>query len=184
MDDGRVWIRAIKWGYIFRKDTMKLKFNADAFLRDSRRQISPTEKTSEVMLTILNSLTPDLKFTLECQDDFKDKHIPTLDFSLQLSRNTEGTHRNTFMFFQKPTSNPYTIMENSTIGWQDNFNTLKQEVCRRLDKMSPDQRNEESIEVLDAFNEKMMLSGYDLEKNERNYYCRDWSNFEKTHKSI
>ena len=77
VDDGRMWVRLIKWGYTFCLKSMKLKFDSEIFLKDSRRRVSAMEKTSEVMLMILNGITPDLKFTMENQSEFSDGHIPT-----------------------------------------------------------------------------------------------------------
>ena len=50
------------------------------------RGLSETERTSKQLLTLMNDVEPDLKFTMELKNDFPDGKLPTLDFTLRLSR--------------------------------------------------------------------------------------------------
>ena len=130
-------------------------------MRDSRRNISPLDKTKEVLQTVLDSLTPDLRFTLESQQDYPDKHCPTLDFNLRIGK-VNGRMKNTFKFYEKPTATPYTILNSSAMSQQDKASTLSQEACRRLDRKSEDRSMGDKPEALNRFNQRLILSGYNL----------------------
>ena len=40
------------------------------------------QRMARVCLPCMNALNPDLVFTVECEDDFPEKRLPTLDFYL------------------------------------------------------------------------------------------------------
>ena len=89
-----------------------------------------------------------------------------------MSHDSNGTLRNPFTFYEKPMCTTFTIMECSVMGWLDKHNILKQEVCRRMDRISPDRPIAEVVNILDKFTDKMKLSGFNLEK-ERGDNCRN-----------
>ena len=53
-------------------------------------------------------------------------------------------------------------MNASAMSHQDKVSTLSQEASRRLEKMSEDRTIKEKVEVLDNFNQRLLISGYNL----------------------
>ena len=48
------------------------------------------------------------------------------------------------------------------MSWQDKLSTLSQEVCRRLQRISKDKSLEVKTQVLNKFNQKLIISGYSI----------------------
>ena len=80
--------------------------------------------------------------------DFEDGHCPTFDFSIRLHK-VNGKLTNSFKFYEKPTSTPYTIMSASAMSQVDKISTLSQEASRRLERMSEDRTQDEKNKVLE-----------------------------------
>ena len=110
-----------------------------------------------VLQDILDSITYDMKFTLEEQGDFGDNFLPTLDFKIQWDPRQTPIIR--YKFFKKEVSTKLAILKTSALSDQIKSSTMVQETMRRMkhtDVMtSQDERNcilEEYIETLRIFN--------------------------------
>ena len=64
-----------------------------------------------------------------------------------------------YMFYEKPTGAPVTILETSAASLQGKMSTLTQEVTRRLCNTMEDLRDEKT-EILNTFCRKLKKSGY------------------------
>ena len=106
VDDIRVLVSKIEKGLIWDTDTKSLKYDNIQFLEDSDK--CDVTKATEVISTVMNNVTPDLKFTLENQIDYHDSYIPKLDFSLILSNNLLS-----YIFYKKPMASKCAILQQS-----------------------------------------------------------------------
>ena len=75
----------------------------------------------------MESVNPDLKFTVETPDDYKDKKLPTLDFSFKQTKEGFLTHT----YFQKPMKTPFILMADTAMGDKQRFAILSNELIRR-----------------------------------------------------
>ena len=74
MDDIRAYLKAIREGRLCYSDDWKLE--------DLKAGKSATRRTAEILLQIMNSILPFLKFTLEIGEPFPDQKLPTLDVKI------------------------------------------------------------------------------------------------------
>ena len=104
----------------------------------------------------MNSINPDLHFTVETQDDFPSSRLPTLDFEMWIK---EGVI--THSYFQKPTKTPYVLMANSAMALQSKLQILGNELTKRLYNILVDRiTHQEILSVVEAFIKEMKDSGY------------------------
>ena len=75
------------------------------------------QKTEEILKQITNSTCQDLRFTSESQDDFEDKKLPTLDFSLKRLKDKDMT-KISFEFYKKPMASKFGKCQNSALSTQ------------------------------------------------------------------
>ena len=113
--------------------------------------ISPESKTKQVLLLIMNSISRDLTFTVESQEDFSNGYLPTLDTQLKLTQ--KGI---TYKFYEKESNTPFVIIETSAVSQQTTIQSLSQEVVRRLQRTDPKKTQDEKDEILNKFSEKML----------------------------
>ena len=68
----------------------------------------------------MNSKNKDLEFTVECEDDFPDKKLPTLDFKLWQEPDGKINHT----YYQKEMKTPLVIMARSGVSTQQKIQIL------------------------------------------------------------
>ena len=98
VDDICFVINKIEKGIIYNKVSNSLVFSKVQYSNDIDK--TDIEKTSEVMESIMNNVSSDLKFTTEDQSQFSDCYLPTLDFAMKLVHQ-DDSYKLTYKFFQK-----------------------------------------------------------------------------------
>ena len=159
VDDVRMVTTVIPPGLRWDNSKRKLIFDQSWLLEDLESGQDPGERTSHLILGIMNTLTPDLRFTVELPSDFSSGRIPTLDTEWWISR--EGNSQKLlYSFFRKPMASPYCTLESSAWAWNNKASSLSQEVIRRMTNVSEDLPLEERLEVLREFIDLLTNSGY------------------------
>ena len=123
-------------------------------------ELSPSElveHTKQQFLEVINSCFNFLSFTAELQTDYSDNYMPTLDLKAKLT----GENKMTYQFFEKPTTSKYCVMREAAMGEQSKIAILSQEVNRRLLNTCEEEPQEVRDQVLNNFNAKLTVSGYD-----------------------
>ena len=160
VDDIRTLLRALKMGC--RWTGSCLEYRDEWKYEDEARNISPTQKTSEVLHSIMNSLYTNLNFTMETGDDFDGGKLPTLDMQLWM----EGG-KVMYKFYEKPMAAKTVIQKLSALSENSKVASLSQEVIRRMKNTSEQLQIVDRVEVIDMFSGKLMASGYSREQTAR-----------------
>ena len=95
VDDIRLVLKALIEGLMFCGKCKTLYHNVDQEKRDLESGETDTQRTSRVLKDIFNSIESDLRFTVESEDDFDDKMLPTLPTDSAPSTHElhhDGTH--------------------------------------------------------------------------------------------
>ena len=80
----------------------------------------------------MNSINPDLQFTIESEEDFANGRIQTLDFEIKATDTGNIEHS----FFEKPMQTHLVTMERSAMGAQQKHAILSNDLVRRLSMLS------------------------------------------------
>ena len=115
----------------------------------------------------MESINPDLKFTIELEADFQDKKLPTLDTNIWFSRPESGAPIVQYEFFEKSMNSKFCILEKSAMAYESKLSILSNEVVRRLLNTSETVSQDRKDSILNDFVLKMLRSGYDIGQ------CRD-----------
>ena len=105
----------------------------------------------------MNSVFPFLNLTVESEGDYADGYIPTLDLKAKMK--DDGTI--TYKYYEKPMANKFLIMEAGALGKESQNAILVQEVYRRMINTSLDQPQSIRNQIIDTFDARLLLSGYD-----------------------
>ena len=117
---------------------------------------SSNQRMARVTRTGMNSINKDLVFTTECQEDFKNEKLPTLDFQMWLEGN-----KISHTYFQKPTKTPYVIMARSAMSNQQKIQILSNELTRRMSNVKiEDVGQDEKNRIVEQFSQELKSSGY------------------------
>ena len=115
---------------------------------------SDDQRMARVCLPAMNSINPDLQFTVETQDDFERQRLPTLDFELWKEGNLIR-----HSYFQKKMKTPLVIMERSAMSQQQKVQILSNELLRRLSNVQQGVVTREEIrEIIDQLVKEMKNS--------------------------
>ena len=88
---------------------------------------------ARICLPATNAINEDLEFTVETEDDFDDKRLPTLDFSIW--QEPDGTLNHTC--YQKNMKTPFVIKSMSGMAKQQPYQILSNELTRKLQNIDP-----------------------------------------------
>ena len=125
-------------------------------MEDLKDGKSSTARTGRILLNIMNSVMPSLKFTLEIGEDFEENKLPTLDLRLWV---VDG--RNImFDFYEKPMASNTVIHAKTAQSLTTKLSTLTQEVVRRLLHTCRDLDYSHRVEALEKLSQKMVNSGH------------------------
>ena len=117
---------------------------------------------------MMNSICSDMKFTYETQDDFSNGFLPTLDFQMRMYQDTDaGCQQIQYLFFKKPMSCKYSILQTSLLSDIIKSNTITQEVIRRLSNTSVNLDKSTKVKIIQNYIDELIHSGYCLEEIER-----------------
>ena len=153
MDDIRIFANAIKEGW--RWWDGKLCFCEEWKLEDQKAGLSSTARTARVMVDIMNSIWDFLNFTVEVEDDFADRKLPTLDVRIWVR---EGLIE--YEFFSKPMSANTVLNAKTALGEQTKFSSLSQEVVRRMLHTSRRLEDSSWLESLEDLTQRMTNSDH------------------------
>ena len=105
----------------------------------------------------MNSVNPDLKFTVECAEDFKENRLPTLDLYVWVD--DDGILR--FSYFEKPMKTQLVLMRRSAMGETQRMDILSNELVRRLSNVGLGIPEQEVIEIIDKYIKQLKNSEYE-----------------------
>ena len=125
MDDIRAFLASIKEGWRWWQG--ELRYCNAWRMEDLKEGKSRTERTAIILIEIMNSILPFLKFTLEIGDQFKDNKLPTLDLKLWMENGLIE-----FEYYEKPMSTNLVVHAKTALSENTKFSSLTQEVVRRL----------------------------------------------------
>ena len=147
-------------GMRFSEQENKFSFSKEAELGDARLEKmgeSKNQRMARVCQPAMNSINPDLVFTVESQEDFEKERLPTLDF--EIWQMEDGTLNHSY--FQKQMKTPYVIMARSAMPIQQKIQILGNELTRRLSNVNKERVGQEEIlEIIEQFTKELKNSEY------------------------
>ena len=117
---------------------------------------TPDERTIQEIGKSLGDVLPFIKFTTESEGEFANLHLPTLDFETHVCENGYIDYR----FFSKPMSNNVVLQRGTALSKDCVFNSLRQDLVRRL--LNTDLKQDISIKVgvVENFIQLLVNSGH------------------------
>ena len=160
VDDGRQGTTILEPGMKYNPEDKKFKYCAEQEKDDmTRKQSGETDnqRMARLCLVAMNAINDDLEFTVECEDDFEDKKLPTLDFQIWQDKNGVVNHT----YYQKPMKTPLIIMARSATPNQQKIQILSNELTRRLLNVNKNMNEQAELnKVVDQFCQEARNSGY------------------------
>ena len=101
----------------FNKNEKKFKYDEAAEQEDKKLRLereAVNQRMARVCLEAMNSINKNLEFIVECQEDFPDQTLPTLDFKIWVDKTGKINHT----YFQKNMKTPLIIMARSATPQQ------------------------------------------------------------------
>ena len=95
VDDVRQVSTVLPLGMRFRVETGKIEYCEKAEEEDKSKQLegeSSSARMARILGPAMDSINPDLVFTTELAEDFKDERLPTLDFKMWLEEDLSINH--------------------------------------------------------------------------------------------
>ena len=108
---------------------------------DDLENIKDLKRMGRACQVAMNSINPDLQFTIESEEDFANGRIQTLDFEMKVAENGNIDHS----FFEKPMQTTLVTMARSAMGSQQKHAILSNDLVRRLSMMSENISMEERL---------------------------------------
>ena len=124
--------------------------------------ISPAkrkQKTSEQLCHAMNSIFPNIKFTVEVEEDFDNKRLPTLDTAIWIENSEKGNFLK-YSFYEKPMKNPYCVMKSSAMSEKSKIQILSQDLIRRMQNVCQTISQSQKNEIIDNYSDRLFRSGY------------------------
>ena len=148
VDDLRLYLRPISQGWEWTHDGWKWK---DVI--DTR---TPYRRTLDEINKCLNDVWCFLEFTVEGEEDFADKFLPTLDFSTHVLK----TGYVSYKFFNKPMSSNIVLQNGTALSRECVFSSLRQEIVRRLGNCDKSMGKEYRIKIVEDLIQLLVNSGH------------------------
>ena len=133
VDDGRQGTSTLQMGMRYDETENKFMYSEAGEQEDIKRREqgeSRNQRMARVCNVAMNSVNHDLEFTVECQEEYENERLPTLDFALWQEK--DGTISHTY--YQKDMKTPYVIMQRSGMSMQQKVQIISNELTRRLCK--------------------------------------------------
>ena len=130
VDDGRGGQRLLKLGERFVAEENRFKVIAGCKEDDINNDRCRHELTRTEVLKAMNSINPDLKFTMELCEDFPKNRLPTLSFSIWAEK---GGLKHTY--YEKSMKNQVLLLERTSMSRQSLYSILSNELRRRLETL-------------------------------------------------
>ena len=155
VDDGRSVQRKLNYGERFCHEKNAIVYSDSLAIKDIDDTVNRDELTRREMLLAMNSVSKDLKFTMELVEDFHDHRLPTLSFSMWPSN--EGIAHS---YFEKQMRNQVLLVERSAMGKQSMFAILSNELRRRLEVLDSNLPQSEKVEIVNKFVQQLVNSEF------------------------
>ena len=123
----------------------------------SDKLIPHDQRTFKIVQQIANSIWKHIQFTVEVPSLSPNGLIPMLDMQVGIDQIGKITRQ----FYSKPVATPFTILARSAHPWQTKRSTLTQEGVRRLLNTSSNSSELIRNTIMEQWDHKMNLSGYD-----------------------
>ena len=153
VDDNRCITERLKKGYRFDRGERKFTYKAEWEEEDSG--IEDDDRIAGEYLKAMNSINPDLEFTVEKEKDFENNRLPTLGFELWSTR-----EKIRHSYYEKSMRSQVLTEKRSSQSENQKFAILTNEMNRRLQMMDEDISIEEKVEKIDHFTQQLVNSGY------------------------
>ena len=127
VDDGRNLIEMLPMGVRYCDQEKIFKYKREWEEEDKEGGMSGRERTKLEVGKAMNAINPNLKFTLELSEDFKDGRLPTLSFSLW-----EEEWGISHSYYEKEVRSQLMLMERLAMSKQSKFSIMSNELNRRL----------------------------------------------------
>ena len=157
VDDIRLLLASLKMGW--RWNGKQLEFKEIWLEEDRQEGLTKTARTANVLNSVMNSIHPELKFTMETCEDFESGKLPTLDTQIWM----EGK-KLMYEFYEKPMSAKTVIRRNSALSENTKVASLSQDLIRRMKNTSLDLPIAARVQIVDEFSSKLLTSGYSREQ--------------------
>ena len=125
--------------------------------------MAPQERTSRVLAGTMNNVMEGIKLTVETNLDHDGKWLPTLDVNLAI----DEENRVKFKYFEKSMSTNTVLNDRTAMDENQKMQILSQEAVRRMLNTSEDMDEKTRRDIIDKLGQKMMTSGYSIQKTRR-----------------
>ena len=182
VDDVRLVTSILEKGVRWLNKGKKFGKKDDWRVEDENEDISDEKRTARELQKAMNSIFPNIQFTLEIPEDFPEGRLPTLDFKCWIEGETEKISskenqaevqiearqedvkswrsRILYCFFEKDMNSPFCILEKSALPENTKFSSLSQDLVRRMLNTSERISQQERNNVIENFVKKLTISGY------------------------
>ena len=152
MDDGRTAMPPLKPGWRWVEQSLQYCIRWER----EDQELTSEEITKKGILGTLNNVEDFLRFTVDTEEDFPDKWLPTLDMKLKVSGSNQVLHD----FFEKPTSSNVTVQRRTAMGEDAKIQILSNDLIRRLKNSSEELGGGAKVEIVNNYAQKLLNSGY------------------------
>ena len=156
VDDIRQGTNLIPKGCKYVKLGDIIEFRQEWKEEDEIENLSDLQRMGNVCKEIMDTVNPDLKFTVESEEDFDNKRLQTLDFETWTNPDGSISHS----FFEKSMQTPLVTMERSAMGSQQKHAILANDLIRRLSMVDKKVGMEERLDIVNKFTKKLKTSGF------------------------
>ena len=160
VDDIRQACTMLRMGMRFQMETKTFRWRKDWEQEDlTLEQEGETgdARMQRLCHPAMEAINPDLKFTVEKEEEFEDNKIPTLDFKEWLLENGHLNHT----YYEKPMKNQILLMKRSAMSTRQKYTILANELCRRLSNCNMEGNPiEEKIRIIEEFTRQIKNSGF------------------------
>ena len=155
-DDIRLLHKSIKEGR--RWDGYGLAYCEEWEEEDKRNGETQTQRTGRILKDVMNSIIYFLNLTIEIEDDFDDRKLPTLDVKIWY-QDGRVLHEH----YEKEMKSNLVLEQRSALSENTKVSSLSQEVVRILLNCAEELNNASRSLHLENFTTKLSTSGYKLE---------------------
>ena len=159
VDDGRQGTTVLPLGSRYSKEENKFIVNKEAELEDIKTKANgetKNQRMARVCLEAMNSINKDLEFTVECQEEFENERLPTLDFAIWQNKDGKIEHS----YYQKEMKTPFVISARSAMASQQRIQIEANELTRRLFNIGENNEQREYNKVVEQFTQELRNSEY------------------------
>ena len=156
VDDNRQATSCLPKGVRFVEETGEFELREEWRQEDEVTTISETERMMQECIKAMNSINPDLTFTVEWAGEFENLKLPTLDFSMWIE---QGKIYHTF--YEKEMRNQILVMRNSSMAERQKMDIMSNEVIRRLSNVGETNGQLERDQIIDHFTQQLVNSGFE-----------------------